>query len=134
MNIVRRKIGLTFLAFAALVLAASPALAETFNVFGVKQYIKPKGAPVSFTDTFAVPAYWNNFTLVVTNGSGAKDDAKNFSIILNGKEVLSAGEMKGISSITKPISVGSENTLQVSMKGPANQVLFVEVRGTPLGR
>lgn len=120
----------SLIAMVALVfLGAGTVSAQTVSIFGVKQFNKTQGGPVTFTDSFKVPHNVTDYVLFVQNGSGTKDDAKNFSISVNGEEVVSSKSMKHSSRIQIPVNLLPENTLSVTMRGQAGDSLFIDVQG-----
>jgi hypothetical protein len=108
---------------------AGTAWAQVVSLSGTHQYTKPQGAPATFTETFAVPNSVTDFVLYVQNGNNAKDEVKNFTILLNGQEVLSSRHMTS-SKIQVPVTLLPENTLEVTLKGQGGNSLFVDVQGT----
>ena len=115
--------------FAFFFLAVGTASAQTVSIFGVKQYNKTQGKPVNSTDYFKVPDGLENFVLSVQNGSGTKDDVKNFTISLNGQEVVNSRDMRKTNKISIPVNLLSENCLSVNMKGQGGDSLFVGIQG-----
>ena len=64
-----------------------------YIIFGPKQYNKPKGSPVTYTDTFQ--AYTGiNYTLWIQSGQDGLNEAKNVSVTINGIEVLDSSDLR----------------------------------------
>jgi hypothetical protein len=124
----RSVIQVALLAVLLSLLAAGVAVAQEVTVFGIKQYTKPKGAPVSFDDTFKAPLELNDFRIYVKSGTGARDDVKNFTVLLNGEEVVTARDLTG-GEVVKPVTLQSVNTLTVDLKGAEGRSIFVGILG-----
>jgi len=101
---------------------------STAIIFDTKQYDKGKGKPVTYTDTFSVTNTSTQYTIHVWQGENGQSMAKNGSITLNGQEVVSPKELRNaIGYISKPISLRSNNTLSVKLKGKSGVFLRVRI-------
>ncbi len=99
-------------------------------IFGPKQYDKPKGSPVTYTDTFQ--AYTgSNYTLWVQSGQDGLNEVKNVSVSINGTEVLDSSDLRKSNPSTKAISLQSNNTLKVVLKGKGGNFITVKVLAQP---
>ncbi len=97
-----------------------------YVVFGPKQYDKPKGSPVTYTDTFQ--AYTgNNYTLWVRSGQDGLNEVKNVSVSINGTEVLDSSDLRKSNPSTKAISLQSTNTIKVVLKGKGGNFITVKL-------
>ena len=102
-----------------------------YVVFGPKQYDKPKGKPITYTDTFQV--YMGiNYTLWVQSGQDGLNEVKNVSVSINGTEVLDSSDLRKSNPTTKTISLQSNNTLKVVLKGQGGNFITVKVLAPPL--
>lgn len=97
-----------------------------YVVFGPKQYDKPKGSPVTYTDTFQ--AYMGiNYTLWVQSGQDGLNEVKNVSVSLNGTEVLDSSDLRKSNPSTKAISLQSNNNIKVVLKGQGGNFITLKV-------
>ena len=97
-----------------------------YVVFGPKQYDKPKGSPVTYTETFQ--AYMGiNYTLWVQSGQDGLNEVKNVSVSINGTELLDSSDLRKSNPSTKAISLQSDNTLKVVLKGQGGNFITVKV-------
>jgi hypothetical protein len=97
-----------------------------YTVFGSKQYDKPKGSPVTYTDTFQ--GYEGiSYTLWVQSGQDRLNEVKNVSININGTEVLDSSDLRSSNPATKTISLQSSNTLKVILKGQGGNFITVKI-------
>ncbi|MEK6582532.1 MAG: hypothetical protein AABZ25_09130, partial [Nitrospirota bacterium] len=95
-----------------------------YFIFGPKQYDKPKGSPVTYTDTF--PAYMGiNYTLWVQSGQDGLNEVKNVSVSINGTEVLDSSDLRKSNPSTKTISLQPNNTIKVVLKGKGGNFITV---------
>ena len=102
-----------------------------YVVFGPKQYDKPKGSPVTYTDTFQ--AYMGiNYTLWVQSGQDGLNEVKNVSVSINGTEVLDSSDLRKSNPSTKAISLQSSNSLKIVLKGQGGNFITVKVLAPPL--
>lgn len=129
----RRSVKAALLAVLFCFLAVGVAAAQEVTVFGIKQYNKPKGSPVSFSDAFKAPLELSDFRIYVKNGTGAKDEVKNFTVLLNGEEVVTARDLTG-GPVVRPVVLLAENTLTVELKGADGRSIFVGILGNSYGR
>lgn len=97
-----------------------------YVVFGPKQYDKPKGSPVTYTDTFQ--AYMGiNYTLWVQSGQDGLNEVKNVSVSINGTEVLDSSDLRKSNPSTKAISLQLNNIIKVVLKGKGGNFIKVKV-------
>jgi PKD repeat protein len=113
-------------------ISVSFTFAQTeYVVFGPKQYDKPKGKPVTYTETFQ--AYMGiNYTLWVQSGQDGLNEVKNVSVSINGIEVLDSSDLRKSNPSTKAISLQSNNTLKVVLKGQGGNFIKVKMLSPPL--
>jgi len=103
----------------SLVLLSSFSLASTgLTVFGPKRYIRHKGEPTTYTDTFKGCNDNGQAVLHVINGNRDSTRITSAEIFVNGTKVAKENEFKkDIASFDKVISLRQTNTLQVKLKG-----------------
>ena len=102
-----------------------------YIIFGPKQYDKPKGSPVTYTDTFQ--AYMGiNYTLWVQSGQDGLNEVKNVSVSINGTEVLDSSDLRKGNPSAKAISLQPNNTIKVVLKGKGGNFITVKVLAPPL--
>ncbi|MDO9289474.1 MAG: hypothetical protein Q7T83_11885, partial [Thermodesulfovibrionales bacterium] len=97
-------------------LDASSSFAQSGSIiFGPKQYDKPKGSPITYTDTFQ--AYTDsNYTVWVQSGQDGLNEVKNVSVSINGTEVLDSSDLRKGNPSAKAISLQPNNTIKVVLK------------------
>lgn len=103
------------------------AQTEPLIEFGPKQYDKPKGAPVTYTDTFQTISVTGTHTIWVQNGKDGRDEVKHMSISLNGREVITSKDLRNHNPATKPITVQTNNTLTVTLNGKEGNFVAVKI-------
>lgn len=97
-----------------------------YAIFGAKKYDKPKGSPVTYTDTFQV--YMGiNYTLWVQSGAEGLNEVKNVSVSINGTEILDSSDLRKSNPSTKAISLQSNNIIKVVLKGQGGNFITVKV-------
>jgi hypothetical protein len=109
---------------------ADQATAQEVTIFGVKGYAKAKGEPMVFTDTFKADPWVSNYKIIVRKDLSAGAEARNFTVLLNGAEVVSARDMHQTDLIIKPVDLLPENTLEVEVKGAEGRPVWVGIQGT----
>lgn len=126
-----RHIAIILSIFIVSLVNANFLFASEVVVFGPKQYDKPKGSPVTYTDTFQ--AYMGiNYTLWVQSGQNGLNEVKNVSVSINGTEVLDSSDLRKSNPSTKTISLQSNNTIKVVLKGQGGNFITVRVLAPPL--
>lgn len=99
-----------------------------FIAFGPKQYDKPKGSPVTYTDSFQ--GYEGiSYTLWVQSGQDGLNEVKNVSISINDVEVMDSSDLRKSNPATKTISLQSNNTIKVVLKGKGGNFITVKITG-----
>lgn len=117
------------LAVLFLLVFSGLAVADVVAVFGPKQYAKPPGKPVTHVDAFRIPRDVANCNLWLKNGKKNKDVVKDFSVSVNGVEVINS---RNIRDWNAPIRVNipdKQNTLKVSLRGEGGGYLTIGVVG-----
>jgi hypothetical protein len=121
-----------FIVFLIFLLNVRSSLAQSeYTIFGPKQYDKPKGSPVTYTDSFQ--GYKDiGYTLWVQSGQDGLNEVKNVSVSINGAEVLDSSDLRKSNPTTKTISLQSNNTLKLVLKGQGGNFITVKVLAPPL--
>lgn len=102
----------------ALLVASYASAVGDQTVFGPKRYIRHKGEPTTYTDTFKGCNDNNQAVLHVINGDGGKTRITSAEIYLNGAKVLKDNEFKkDIAFFDKVLALRQTNTLVVKLKG-----------------
>lgn len=106
-----------------------PAFSQTasITIFGPKQYDKPKGKPVTYTDTFQAASTTGTYTLWVQSGAEGLNEVKNVSVSINGVEIIDSRDLRTTNPVSKSISVQSTNALTVTLKGQGGNYITVKV-------
>lgn len=106
-----------------------PAFSQNSSVtiFGPKQYDKPKGKPVTYTDTFQAISTTGTYTLWVQSGSEGLNEVKNVSVSVNGVEIIDSSDLQNNNPALKVISIQSANTITVTLKGQGGNYITVKV-------
>ncbi len=110
-------------------LRSDPVFAQSspLIIFGTKQYDKPKGKPVTYTDTFHATSTTGTYTLWVQSGAEGLNEVKNVSVSINGVEIIDSRDLRATNPASKTISVQSTNTLTVTLKGQGGNYITVKV-------
>lgn len=103
------------------------AQTEPVIEFGPKQYDKPKGHPVTYTDTFQAISTSGTHTIWVQNGKDCRNEVKHLSIALNGVEVINFKDLRAHNPATKPITVQPDNTITVTLNGKEGNFVTVKI-------
>ena len=120
----------TVLYFFLVNISLSLAQSE-YVVFGPKQYDKPKGSPVTYTDT--LQGYEGiSYTLWVQSGQDGLNEVKNVSVSINGAEALDSSDLRKSNPSTKKISLQSNNALKIVLKGKGGNFITIKVLAQPL--
>ena len=112
-----------------LLINANLSFSQTTSVtiFGPKQYDKPKGKPVTYTDTFQAASTTGTYTLWVQSGANGLNEVKNVSVSINGVEIINSWDLRTNNPASKVISIQSTNTLTVTLKGQGGNYITVKV-------
>lgn len=132
MNIRQKSKGkLCGLVISVLIFLASSGIsfAETVVVFGPKKYIKPQGNSATYNDTFRIPEDVINCSLWVKNRSSDKEVVKDFSLYVNGIEVIDSSNLKGKNSPKMVNIKDRQNIIKVLLRGQDSGHLTLEVVG-----
>ncbi|MBI5748934.1 MAG: fibronectin type III domain-containing protein [Nitrospinae bacterium] len=114
----------------------SPAFSQTSTLalFEAKEYVKPKGAPVTYTDTIQVTP--GDYILWVYNGPGSGfggfGEVKNVSVSINGIVVIDSSDLRKSNPVTKTISLQSNNTVKVVLKGQGDNSILLGISPPPV--
>lgn len=111
---------------------AGQAFSGTMTFFGPKVFKKEKGAPVIYTDHFAIPPGAGNFRLIVKNGADESGEVKNLSILINDTEVISSSDLRSTPTALKQITLQPENEISITLKGQGGNAVFVQLDGDAL--
>lgn len=103
------------------------AQTEQVVEFGPKQYDKPKGRPITYTDTFQSISVIRTHTIWVQNGKDGCNEVKHLSIALNGVEVITSKDLRAHNPAAKPITVQPTNTLTVTLHGKEGNFVTVKI-------
>lgn len=123
-----RHIAIILSIFIVSLISVSFAFAQSeYVVFGPKQYDKPKGRPVTYTDTFHATSTTGTYTLWVQSGAEGLNEVKNVSVSINGVEIIDSRNLRATNPVSKTISVQSTNTLTVTLKGQGGNYITVKV-------
>lgn len=117
--------------FCALFLPVFPGIAgaETVAVFGPKLYLKPLDRAITHADAFRIPDDVKNCNLWLKNGSNEKNVVADFSIYVNGVELITSRNLKNRNA---PISISipeKQNIIKVLLRGQGSGQLTIGVVG-----
>ena len=117
----------------SLSLAVLSAHAGTFTVFGLKNYVRGTGAPVTVTDTFSVLNPSTQYTLKAFNGGleNTKSELVSSSVVtINGVQVLGPSNFnQNVSEIDVPVTLQASNTISVQVRGQPGGTLTILIVG-----
>lgn len=100
-------------------------------VFGPRQYEKPKGGPVSYTETF--PGIQGiDYTLSVQSGQDGLNEVKNVSVSINGTEVLDSSNLRKCNPASVIVKGQPENIIKVVLKGQGGNFVTLKIGAQPL--
>ena len=106
----------------------------TLALFEAKEYVKPKGAPVTYTDTLQVTP--GDYILWVYNGPGSGfggfGEVKNVSVSINDIEIVNSSDLRTNNPVTKTISLQSNNTVKVVLKGQGGNSILLGISPPPV--
>src|SRR3972149_523111 len=106
----------------------------TLALFEAKEYVKPKGAPVTYTDTSQVPP--GDYILWVYNGPGSGfggfGEVKNVSVSINDIEIIDSSDLRKTNPITKTISLQTNNIVKVVLKGQGGNPILLGISPPPV--
>ncbi len=117
-----------------IVLWTSTINAGTFVVFGPQEYVREDGMPVTVPSDFSVRNPNVPYFIQVHNGGlddGALEPVSSSIFSLNGMEILGPQEFsQTVSLIEKPVSLLSQNSLGIELRGKPGGTVVVQVLGT----
>ncbi|MDY6855224.1 MAG: hypothetical protein SWO11_11060 [Thermodesulfobacteriota bacterium] len=109
--------------------------ANEFTVFGPQNYVRETGGPGVVTDNFSVSNPNTQFTLKVYNG-GLEDDTSigeyvsSSEIRVNGALIVGPSNFnQNVQSLEEPVTIQSENEINVELRGKPGGVITVLVVG-----
>ncbi len=108
--------------------ALSAAPGDTQAVYGPKPFDTPTGSATYHVERFAVAVTpGQRYTLQVDNGG-----VTGGSVVLNGSTILSASDLgSGAARWTRVVQALAEDTIQVTVQGPAGAAVTVSVLSAP---
>lgn len=128
MNFRKKQWGLLVLGWIVFSLLVVPcALAQSSIFFGPKRYDKPKGGPLTYSETIRTTYLGARYTLRVTSGEYGAQEAKNVSVTLNGVEMIDPAMMRAGNPVETPVTLQAENLLTVRMKGQGGNFVTLEL-------
>ncbi len=116
-----------FICALFLVCSTVPAYSSTVTLLS-KEYTKPTGKPVTYTDTFTVPQGVTTCNIVLKNEE-AKQGGQIYSVSINGVEIFNSKELKNVGTAEQVVVFQTENTLEVSLKGQGGHSIELEIVG-----
>ena len=117
------------LAAAAGMVVPALAFAGTFTVFGPETFTRGAGGPRAVVRNFSVRNPFLPYLIRVT----VVNPSKNISatIVINGREVVSPRDLERRTTIVqKPVVLQASNRMEVTVKGPREGQIMVEIVGT----
>lgn len=118
-----------FLGALFFLVLSNTSYAETLAVFGPKQYVKPFGKSVTHVDSFRIPENVKNCNLWLKNGKNDKDMVKDFSVYVNGNEVINSSNLKKRNAPITVVIPEKQNTIRVLLRGDGSGFLTIGVVG-----
>jgi hypothetical protein len=117
--------------FLLLILFLGTASAGEVTMFGPKQYVRTKGAPNVYTDTFS--AISGEAKLTVKNGSwdGMKkitDAISSASVVVNGHQIFGPNDFnQQVHFLEASINVAEDNSITVELASKPGSYLTIEI-------
>jgi hypothetical protein len=105
-------------------------IAGTVTIFE-KAYLKPVGKPLTYSDTFSVPANVDSCLLVVKNGLDGSSEVQNVYVWVNNVQVFGHRDFKKTATADAAVelSESNPNTITVTLQGQGSTFITVEVIG-----
>ncbi len=124
-------------AAALLLLLVVPvaAIAQGTPAYGPVQFTRSSGAPDTFTASFQHCGTGQQCQIIVTNGgAGGGNRISSASISLNGVQVVGPSDFnQHVAKIVKPVSLGANNQLTVTLASKPGSFVIVEIDCAPSG-
>ena len=115
------KCSIFFLTLFSLLLISTLASAGEFKTFGPLSYQRGTGTPITETTTFSVKDPSAPYVIRINNGGltdGEFEKVSSSIFILNGVQIVGTNEFnQNVSIIEKPVTLSSNNTLSVEVRG-----------------
>src|SRR5881296_110098 len=108
--------------------------ADTPRVYGPKQFVTPTGSATFNVERFAIALEpGKRYTLQIDNGApDGSGRVTGGSVVLNGSTILSTSDLgSGTARWTRVIQALTEDTVQVTVQGPAGASVTASVVATP---
>jgi hypothetical protein len=107
---------------------SAPAFASTVNILS-KKFEKPVGKPVTYTETFIVPAGVVECNILLNNGDDTRQTGQIFSVSVNGETIFDTKGLRVSNSAEKVILFQDVNTLEVSLTGQGGTSITIDIVG-----
>ncbi|MBN2569529.1 MAG: hypothetical protein JXB42_08895 [Deltaproteobacteria bacterium] len=124
-----KKIFLILLVFF-LVLFVSISFAGETTLFGPKQFLRTKGKPNIYTETFsASPALPAQGTLAILNGDEDSGNRVSSALIsVNGKKIFGPGDFKKqVYRLEAPVTLAEDNSIDVELRSKPGSYLALAI-------
>ncbi|MBN2568168.1 MAG: hypothetical protein JXB42_01935 [Deltaproteobacteria bacterium] len=125
-----KKIIFIFLTLCAVVVSISTSFAVETTLFGPKQYLRTKGKPNAYTDTFAATcALPSTGMLTIFNGDEDGGNRINSALIsVNGERIFQPRDFnQQFYCLEAPINLVEDNVLEVELRGKPGSYLILSI-------
>lgn len=106
---------------------------ETFNVYGPQRFTRLTGQAVNIVQTFSLPAdAVAPFNIVIQNGAPeGSNRVSSATVKLNGADLYTSSDFnQNVSSLTKPVTLATANTLEVKITSAPGSYLTITFTAT----
>src|SRR2546423_1189281 len=107
--------------------------AETFNIYGPRRFDRRTGAPVTVTESFALPSdAAAPFTVKLQNGSSdGSSRVSSATVKLNGADLFTQSDFsQQVPSLSRLVSLNPNNTLEVRLASAPGSYITVTFTAT----
>jgi len=110
---------------------------STVTAFNPKRFTRTKGAPNHYVETFTMPAECSGGTYKIVIKNGEQDGSYRISsaeILLNGQTLFVENDFnQNIYQLEKPVTLASQNILEIKLASPPNSYLTIDITGENCG-
>jgi len=110
-----------------------PQSTESFTVYGPQRFTRNNGQPVNVVENFSLPAdAIAPFTILVDNGApSGSNRVSSATIKLNETTLYKSNDFnQNVSSLTKPVTLTTANTLEVKLESASGSYLTITFTAT----
>ncbi len=118
--------------------SASIYIENAVTAYGPKQFLRTKGKPNNYVETFTLPQNCidGTYKIVVKNGeANGSNRISSSTITINQVEIFRQSDFnQNVYQLEKPVTLLSNNTLEINLSSPPNSYLTIEIIGENCGQ